>query len=45
MKGYEQVGVIEKSFHEEEFMIDYVYMWNCCNLADEAGIPKTLDRG
>lgn len=45
-EGYGQVELIESHSTKEEFMIDYrLYVELLRNLADEAGIPKTLDSG
>ncbi len=43
-EGYAQVELIESHESKEEFLIDYrLYIELLRNLADEAGIPKTLD--
>ena len=43
-EGYGQVELIESHSTMEEFMMDYrLYVELLRNLADEAGIPKTLD--
>ena len=45
-EGYGQVELIESHSTMEEFMTDYrLYVELLRNLADEAGIPKTLDSG
>lgn len=44
VEGYGHVELIESHSTKEEFMIDYrLYVELLRNLADEAGIPKTLD--
>ena len=44
VEGYGQVELIESHESKEEFLIDYrLYIELLRNLADEAGIPKTLD--
>ena len=44
VEGYGQVELIESHATKEEFMRDYkLYVELLRNLADEAGIPKTLD--
>ena len=44
VEGYGQVELIESHETKEEFMRDYkLYVELLRNLADEAGIPKTLD--
>ena len=44
VEGYGQVELIESHSTKEEFMRDYkLYVELLRNLADEAGIPKTLD--
>ena len=43
-EGYAQVELIESHESKEEFLIDYrLYIELLRNLADEAGIPKTLE--
>lgn len=43
-EGYAQVELIESHSTKEEFLADYrLYIELLRNLADEAGIPKTLD--
>lgn len=45
-EGFGQVELIESHSTMEEFMTDYrLYVELLRNLADEAGIPKTLDSG
>ncbi|MDS9150281.1 autolysin, partial [Streptococcus pneumoniae] len=46
VEAYAAVELIESHSTKEEFMMDYrLYIELLRNLADEAGLPKTLDTG